>query len=230
MGTRQNGTVFSENEAPSNRAIGPVRMAPLGDPFPIRMNRTLRYSQLVTLTAGASGLFGTEQIFRLSSLFDPDLTGTGHQPYGFDSLAALYYRYKVNAVRVCLRFSDPSADGVLCAAQFQAPSVTQTVTGADVGAVMERAGVWTHNLNNTGEQAIVLDQYFPMHVLVGVTPQQFAANLEDYQSLCTTNPARGPFLRIATAALDGSSTPTVRLEATLMFYSSFFERIGLSQS
>jgi len=205
-------------------------MAPLSDPFPIRWNRTLRYSQLLTLTAGASGLFGTEQIFRLNSLFDPDLTGVGHQPYGYDSLAALYYRYKVNAVRVCLRFSDPSADGVMCAAQFQAPSVTQTVTNADVGAVMERSGVWTHNLNNTGEQAIVLDQYFPMHVLAGVTPMQFTSNLEDYQALCTTSPVRTPNLRIAIAALDGSSTPTVRLEATLMFYSTFFERIGLSQS
>jgi len=230
MGRRQNATAFDENGAPSTQAIGPVRMAPLSDPFPIRWNRTLRYSQLVTLTAGASGLFGTEQIFRLNSLFDPDLSGVGHQPYGYDSLAALYYRYKVRAVRVCLRFSDPSADGVLCAAQFQVPSMTQTVTGADASAVMERAGVWTHNLNNTGEQVAVLDQYFPMSTLTAVTPQQFENNLEDYQALCTTSPARTPYVRIAIAALDGSSTPTVRLEATIMYYTTFFERIGLSQS
>jgi hypothetical protein len=230
MGTRQKAYADYEATTVSAVPIGPVSLAPLGDPFPVRMNRTLRYSQLVTLTAGASGLFGTEQIFRLSSLFDPDLTGTGHQPYGFDTLAAIYYRYKVNAVRVCIRFSDPSADGVICAGQFQAPSVTQTVTGADVQTVMERSGVWTKNLNNTGEQVAVLDQYFPMHLLCGVTPMQFTANLEDYQALCTTNPARGPFLRLAVAALDGSSTPTVRCECTFMFYTSFFERIGLSQS
>jgi len=205
-------------------------MNALGDPFPVRWNKTLLYGQLNTLTAGASGLFGTEQVFRLNSLFDPDLTGTGHQPYGFDTLASLYYRYKVRAVRVMVRFSDPSADGVLCAAQFQAPSVTSTVTGSDTNTVMERAGMWTQNLNNTGEQVAILDQFFPISTLVGATPVQFAANLEDYQSLCTTSPARTPYLRIAIAALDGASTPTVRLETKILFYTEFFERIVLGQS
>lgn len=209
---------------------GPVRMNQLGDPFPLIWKRTLTYAQLHTLTAGASGLFGTEQIYRLSSLFDPDLTGTGHQPYGFDSFAALYYRYKVDAVRVTMRFSDPSADGVMCAAQFQAPSVTQTVTGSDIQTVMERSGVWTANLNNTGSQVVVLDQYFPLHTLCNVTRLQYEANTQDYESLCTTNPVRSPFVRVAVAALDGSSTPTVRLETKILFYSRFFERIGLSQS
>jgi hypothetical protein len=38
---------------------------------------------------------GAQQIMNLNSLFDPDRTGTGTQPYGFDQLAALYNRYRV---------------------------------------------------------------------------------------------------------------------------------------
>ena len=36
-----------------------------------------------------------KQYMRMNSLFDPDQTGTGHQPYYFDQFAALYNRYTV---------------------------------------------------------------------------------------------------------------------------------------
>jgi hypothetical protein len=211
-------------------ARGPVLLSTVGDPFPIRMVTKLRYGQLFTETCGASGLFGTEQVFRLNSLFDPDLTGTGHQPYGFDTLATIYYRYKVHAVSITLRFSDPSADGIICAAHFQSPDTTATVTGSDPNVIMERSGVWTRNLNNTGSQVVTLQQHFPMHQLCNLTISQFKNNIEDYQALCTTSPARTPYVRIATAALDGSSTSTCRVEAIFDFHCEFFDRIVLSQS
>lgn len=124
------------------RARGPVNLTVLGDPFPIRMRTRLRYAQTNSLTAGSTGLFGTERVFRLNSLYDPDLTGVGHQPYGYDTLATLYVRCKVHAVSVLLTFTDPSADGVLIAAHFQNPDTPTTITGYDTDTVMERPGVW----------------------------------------------------------------------------------------
>jgi len=38
---------------------------------------------------------GTQQLFNMNSVFDPDRTGTGHQPYGYDQMASLYNRYRV---------------------------------------------------------------------------------------------------------------------------------------
>ncbi len=66
--------------------------------FPIapRLRSVLRYADTFTMTTGVPGL--TTQVMNLNSLFDPDRTGTGHQPRGFDQLSTLYSRYRVYGV------------------------------------------------------------------------------------------------------------------------------------
>lgn len=38
--------------------------------------------------------------FAANGMYDPDITGVGHQPMGFDQLAAIYQRYRVNACKI----------------------------------------------------------------------------------------------------------------------------------
>lgn len=70
------------------------------DPFPIKAHYTLRYSDQITLNpgAGANGLYR----FRANSLFDPDHTGVGHQPYGHDTLQSIYDNYVVDRAVITL--------------------------------------------------------------------------------------------------------------------------------
>jgi len=49
-------------------------------------------------------------IFRANSLFDPDFTGTGAQPLGFDQMAAMYNRYTVTNAQIRVVFSNPSTN------------------------------------------------------------------------------------------------------------------------
>jgi hypothetical protein len=72
---------YSAYERPSLTFIDPHRYC------------TLKYFEEFTnaMTTGA----GAQQIMRLNSIFDPNSTGTGHNPYGYDQLAALYNRYRV---------------------------------------------------------------------------------------------------------------------------------------
>lgn len=42
----------------------------------------------------------TQQLFRLSNPTDPDLSGTGHQPMGYDELTALYSKCHVTAAKI----------------------------------------------------------------------------------------------------------------------------------
>jgi hypothetical protein len=62
-----------------------------------RTKLTMRYYEETAQTSTAGG-FST-QIYNLNSLFDPDRTGSGHQPMGFDQVSALYSKYLVTAVR-----------------------------------------------------------------------------------------------------------------------------------
>lgn len=67
---------------------------------PPRMRQTLRYAQEINLV-GTSGALASNGI-ALNGLFDPDTTGGGHQPLGFDQYLAMYERYCVLSTRVTI--------------------------------------------------------------------------------------------------------------------------------
>ena len=51
------------------------------------------YADTVTLDAGAAAV--TNHVFQANSLFDPDVTGTGHQYLLRDTMAQLYESYRI---------------------------------------------------------------------------------------------------------------------------------------
>lgn len=66
-------------------------------PFPQRFITSCKYTENITVTG--PGLGGLAQYnFNLNSIHDPNRTGIGYQPYGTDTLASLYNRYRVIGV------------------------------------------------------------------------------------------------------------------------------------
>lgn len=73
---------------------------------------TMRYAEKVSLTGVAGG--SASYIFSANGLFDPNVTGTGHQPRGFDQLMQLYDHYVVkNATCEVWGASSSNNPGVL---------------------------------------------------------------------------------------------------------------------
>jgi len=72
---------------PVNGTVGKPR------PFPIRMVVTLRYCETIAVTSSLTTI-GNLNI-ACNSIYDPNLTGTGHQPYGHDTYANIYNQYTV---------------------------------------------------------------------------------------------------------------------------------------
>lgn len=66
----------------------------ISTPLPDRLKTTLKYVENVTLNPGLGGIMDTN-IWRANSLYDPNYTGVGHQPRGFDQFMGLYTRYEV---------------------------------------------------------------------------------------------------------------------------------------
>lgn len=109
---------------------------PTGNVFPTRLKRTLTYSDayVILSTAGAVGV----QQWRVNSLFDPDNTGTGHQPRGFDQLcssAGPYTRYRVTAIRIALEFIGDNSGLMVVAAGFSDTSTIPAVAGGGLGSI-----------------------------------------------------------------------------------------------
>jgi hypothetical protein len=82
---------------------------PLVFGFPPKMLTRLRYVDTYSVTS-SSGSLG-KQVIYLNSTFDPDNTGTGHQPLYRDTYAAIYDQYAVVSARLRVTFcnTDDSA-------------------------------------------------------------------------------------------------------------------------
>jgi hypothetical protein len=72
----------------------------------------LRYVDTYSLTITTGSL--AKQVIRWNSTFDPDLTGTGHQPLYRDTYAGIYDQYAVVRASVEVKFVNPSNTTIVC--------------------------------------------------------------------------------------------------------------------
>lgn len=132
--TQRNGAAAGQGLSSLVRrgnAAGLSRIPGLG--FPHSMLSNLRYCDIITLTS-TSGAFA-KNIFRWNSTFDPDLTGTGHQPLFRDTFAAIYDQYAVVSASIEVQFINNSTSPLVCGLSNEDSSNTPST----VDAVMEQA-------------------------------------------------------------------------------------------
>jgi hypothetical protein len=100
---------------------------PIG--FPDKILSKLRYVDLLTLTStlGSIGKYA----FRWNSTFDPDATGTGHQPLYRDTFTSIYDQYAVVAAVATIKFvntgTDPVRVGVVTDDDFTSSTTVDTL-------------------------------------------------------------------------------------------------------
>lgn len=101
--------------------------------LPNLLKNTLKYHEAiaVTLTSG----FG-QHLYSCNGLYDPNTSGVGHQPRGFDQLIALYNHYTVTASRIKVTPGTLSATAVQQLCVYLDDDTTTSVT--TMSQAMER--------------------------------------------------------------------------------------------
>jgi hypothetical protein len=119
------GPSRQDNVISAQRVLGTEviqRTLPL---FPSSVQKRLRYSTNITLgsTAGAVA----SQVYAVNGLFDPDVTGTGHQPMGFDEMMIYFNHYIVVACHMTVVAKNASATKMTVSVRQDASSTPITV-------------------------------------------------------------------------------------------------------
>lgn len=201
-------------------------------PFPPTRGYRLVYEQDGYLAVGTSGTCGTEQAFNLNSLYDPDKTGTGHQPYGYDALQVAYNRYKVHGCLVELEFYNPQSlnavDCVYCL--FNPSNVSGSLTGITPAVIGEEQQGETIVISNTGSQSRKVKMYVPMWKAFGMTKLQYSADIENTTAGVAGNPGSLATFHLASADPNGASTGGVRYKIKLTYFTQLYQRKIMSQS
>lgn len=209
---------------------GPFHAYVNSDPFRPQMQVKLHYTETFLMTTGTLGIFGAQQTMLLNSCFDPNETGAGHQPYGFDQLALLYRRYKVNGCLIEMVWTDPSADGMMVGMMMLPPFGIKNIVGLTVDQVKEQPMSVTRSINNSGKQMTIVKQYVPMHSVMGISELQFKSNLTDFSAGMTATPAQSARIRCSVASLRATGGDTIMLRISLTYFTQVYDRVVLNTS
>lgn len=171
------------------------------------------------------------QVYSGTGLYDPDYTGAGHQPMGFDQFMALYQYFRVSASKIVVRTLD---NGTTANAVQHEQSIVPTVSPTDlVTADPEQVrempfSKWRLVSTHTGRGSTVQSNYMTYKKIIGRTPGGLGTN--QYGSV-GANPGSNFFWHINGQTIDESTTMTdVYCYVTLTYYVEFSGRVTLAQS
>lgn len=171
-------------------------------PLPSKWKFTSRYMENNLLIDPVQGA-NSEHIFRLNSLYDPDLTNPGHQPLGFDQLSPLYTYYTVIGCRARVTITNLDAEHPYNLYMFPSNSSGSLDSDAQLSVMTERGLARWCQLTPAGAggstKTITLN--WSAKKFYGKSPFDDAS----FTSVMNNNPSAGAFLHIAAQPLNASA-------------------------
>lgn len=191
---------------------------------------TLTYVQTNNLVTSATPFTtgAAQRAFALNGLFDPDVTGTGHQPYLYDEITPLYLRYKVHAVTITLTWlsAEPTEIMIGTSIVLNSQDPWSSITKEAI-LIEEKRGGDVRRLAPNGEMTYKVMKTIDIKQLEGVGAE-FGS--ETYSALTTANPARLP--KIIMAASSGTATEIISLQFNIRldYHCKFYDRFTVGAS
>lgn len=152
--------------------------------MPRTMYVTFQWATQLVLTESAAGI-GEVYAFRLNSLFDPNATGVGDQPVGYDQWAELFRRSVVYSASVDVE--------AMVTGQVNTPSVVGMfpLIGASTvpsGISLDSQYRCTNHMRSNGTVPLKLRGNYDFAQLCGI-PKQRLFDEEGYSEVMGTGPA-----------------------------------------
>lgn len=179
----------------------------------------LKYAQPLKL----SGTTTANNTFRANSCYDPDLTGTGHQPMGYDQWSNFYKRVRVHGAMFKYQFHN---SGTKATTVYMYPSKDST-SALGTAAVEQAMAKTLVVAPATGSDLKTVTQYVDIRKFVGA---DINGSL-DFSHNTGANPSTNLFMQIGCNITDETAT-AIAIDGLVevVYYCEFFEREPLTQS
>lgn len=194
------------------RNVVPTGAAPVARKHIVR----LKYCDTKTFSVAPDSVQSI--VFRLNSLYDPDETSTGHQPYGFDQLSALFNRYRVYKFSWHVNFagSNNRLHMAVC-------PINGNTTFGDFISLAEQPLAISKAMSFDGGFPVNFKGRVYLPKLSGVTSVQYKTD-DRYSAIVTGDPAEIMNLHIMVYnPTTGLDSVTTSCNVTLIYHSELFD-------
>lgn len=195
-------------------------------PMPLQFATKLRYSGAFTLDGATAGIVDAH-VFNAGGLYDPDVSGTGHQPRGFDQLIAMYDHFVVIGSKIHVELANASTETVnqLCGVSLRDGSSVDTSPEDYMENGTVRSRIMTSAGGNTDRTTFSLT-YSPKKFL-GRSHPMSDPNLKGSSS---ADPAESAFYHIWTSGMNAGNPTTITGNCIIDYLVVFIEPKDVAMS
>ncbi len=208
----------------SNKRKG-KEITPLNKGFPTRSEVVLIYEDTIRLYDGTSAY--KVHVFRGNSLYDPDSTGTGHQPRYFDTYATVYGRYKVLASSLRIEAINASTGVASIVSMVPLTEVVAATTLEEISELPSAITTPMVPIAQRGSKTL----YHPMistKDVCGLLPGQ--VNDEDWSAGVTSNPSQIWYWSVGAFSADKATVVDTYIRVRFEFHAVFYDRKDITTS
>lgn len=175
----------------------------------------------------AAPLAGFAWTYRLNSLFDPDFTGTGVQPMGYDQFSALYGRYAVIRNSFDVTFANttslPIRVGYVISPQSTLPS------NSAVWSMMPFSKSRTLGAVGSGKDVQTINGSTTFYKELGLTKRQYLDEA-DFSASTSASPLRILYLHVYTFGLTAAGNATCNSFTRLNYTAELSQAVSQTYS
>lgn len=172
---------------------------------PLPKQRVVKFKYVTTISPNAAAGFVADHIFSANGLFDPDITGAGHQPYGFDQMMLHYDHYTVIGSKVKVIAVNNTTNPIWIMSAIRDSNTSLTGNFSDT--LLEQPGIskkLTTYLSSGGSR-VATSQFYSTKKFFGV--RNFI-NKSAYRGTDAANPTEQAYFHILVGAQTTTDDPT----------------------
>lgn len=194
----------------------------------------LKYVEEIQLNPTIGGI--ASYVFRANDLYDPDVTGAGHQPYGFDTLCpTIYNHFTVIGAKIKVQWhnsSTSSTNPAWCGILLSDDGTTAT-TSSNVNHLIESYGAGSvlpvglvgapnsHSVQTVLYRNFSAKKFFKKAAIVGAS---------NYMGDATSSPTDLAYFEIYAASMGSNDPGLLNALVTIEYIAVFTEANRLAQS
>lgn len=193
----------------------------------------LRYAEEIVFNPATAGI--SSYVFSANGMYDPNITGTGHQPSGFDQNMLFYDHYTVISSKCSVKYFDDAGtaaipayfDVILTDAGTTASSFANVNDFIESrfahGTTMKAVGApFNYNSVNPWRRTMFnAKRFFHKKAIVGAS---------QYRGDASANPAEQAYYEVICAAINGNDPAPVNLLVVIDFIAVLTEPKNVAQS